>query len=59
MFLVDVLMIGSNLGANYHCFVVVGEDPSPTSGSFSFDTLRDWLVVGFIGGIVPAIEKIL
>jgi len=31
-----------------------GEEPSPTSGSFSFSALNDRLVVGFLGGIIPA-----
>jgi hypothetical protein len=55
-FFVDVLIIGSGLGSNYSCFTTPGEEPSPTSGSFSFSTLRDRLVVGFCGGIVPAIK---
>jgi hypothetical protein len=58
-FLVDVLINGSVLGENYNCFTTVGEEPSPTSGSFSFDALRDIPVVSFLGGIVPAIETIL
>jgi hypothetical protein len=58
-FLVDVLMTGSGLGENSNCFAAAGEEPSPTSGSFSFGALGDRLVVGFLGGIVPAIETIL
>jgi hypothetical protein len=58
-FLVDVLMTGSSLGENSNFFAAVGEEPSPTSGSFSFDALGDHLVVGFLGGIVPRIETIL
>jgi hypothetical protein len=53
------LMNGSSLGVNYNSFAAAGEDPSPTSSSFSFGALEDHLVVGFIGGIVPAIEIIL
>jgi len=49
-------MIGSGLGENFNCFATVGEEPSPTSDSFSFVTLKDHLVVGFLEGIVPAIE---
>jgi hypothetical protein len=52
-FLVDVLMTSSCLGANSNCFVAPGEEPSPTSGSFSLGALDDHLVVGFLGGIVP------
>jgi hypothetical protein len=45
-FLVDVLMTGSILGENSNCFAAAGEEPSPTSGSFSFDALEItwWLV---------------
>ena len=56
IFLVDVLMTGSSLGENSSYFAAVGEKPSPTFGSFSFSSFRDFLVVGFLGGIVPAIE---
>jgi hypothetical protein len=55
-FLVDVLITISGLGANSSCFSTPGEDTSLTSGYFSFDSLIDHLVVGFLGGIVPAIE---
>jgi hypothetical protein len=55
-FFVDVLMTGSGLCVNSNCLVTPGEEPSPNSGSFSFDALDDHLVVGFLGGIVPAIE---
>jgi hypothetical protein len=53
-FFVVVLMIGSGLGAYSNCFAIPGEEPSPTSGSFRFSALDDRLVVGFLGGIVPA-----
>jgi hypothetical protein len=53
-FFVAVLMIGSNLGVYSNCFAAPGEEPSPTFGSFSFSSLDDCLVVGFLGGIVPA-----
>jgi hypothetical protein len=56
-FFVDVLMIGSGLGVYYNYFVTPGEEPSPTSGSFSFGALGDRLVFGFLGGIVPATKK--
>jgi hypothetical protein len=55
-FFVDVLIIGSGLGENSNCFSAPGEEPSPTSGSFSLGALDDRLVVGFLGGIVPAIK---
>jgi hypothetical protein len=55
-FLVDVFITGSGLGANSSCFSTPREEPSPTSGSFSFDALKDHLVVGFHGGIVPTIK---
>jgi hypothetical protein len=55
----DVLMIGSGLGENSNYFAGPGDEPSLTFGSFSFDALGDHLVVGFIGGIVPAIETSL
>jgi hypothetical protein len=41
------------LKAYSNCFVIPGEEPSPTSGSFIFGALNDRLVVGFLGGIVP------
>jgi hypothetical protein len=53
-FFVVVLMTSSGLGAYSNCFVIPGEEPSPTSGSFSFGALDDHLVVGFLGDIVPA-----
>jgi hypothetical protein len=52
-FFVVVLMTGSSLGVYSNFFAAPGEEPSPISGSFSFDTLNDHLVVGFLGGIVP------
>ena len=55
-FLVDVLMTGSDLGANSNFFAATGEELSSTSISFSFDALDDFLVFGFIGGIFPTIE---
>jgi hypothetical protein len=57
-FLVDVLIIGSDLGANFNFFAIDGEEPSPTSGSFSFGALGDCLLFGFLGGIVATIEII-
>jgi hypothetical protein len=53
-FFVVVLMTGSSLKEYSNCFVISGEEPSPISGSFSFGTLKDHLVVGFLGGIIPA-----
>ena len=55
-FFVDVLMTCSDLSVYSNCFVTLGEEPSPTSSSFSLGTLDDRLVVGFLGGIVSAIE---
>jgi hypothetical protein len=45
-FLVDVLMTGFGLGENSNCFAAAGEEPSPTSGSFSLVLLAIawWLV---------------
>jgi hypothetical protein len=57
--LVDVLMMGTGFGANSNYFTAVGEKPSPISGSFVFSVLGDFLVAGFLEGIVPATEKIL
>jgi hypothetical protein len=55
-FIVDVLMSGSDLGANSNCFAAPGEDSSPIYGSFILGLLDNRLVVGFLGGIVPTIE---
>jgi len=55
-FFVDVLIIGSGLGANSNRFVSPGEEPSPTFGSFILGALDDCLMVGFIRGIVPTIK---
>jgi len=37
----------------------VREELSPASGSCSFGSLRDFLVVGFFGGIIPVTENTL
>jgi hypothetical protein len=58
-FLADVLMTGTDFQVNSNCFVTVGEEPSPTSSTFSFDALGDFLVVSFLKGIVPTNETIL
>jgi hypothetical protein len=55
-FFVDVFMTGYGLEVYSNCLAAPGEEPSPTSGSFSFGALDDRLVVGFLGGIVPTIE---
>ena len=55
-FFVDVLITGFGPGENSNCFDAPGEETSPTSGSFSLVALGDHLVVGFLGGIIPAIE---
>jgi hypothetical protein len=47
-------MTGSTLVEKSSCLAVSGEDPSPTSASFSFGALGERLVVGFLGGIFPA-----
>jgi len=57
--LVDVLMMGTGFGVNSSFFATAGEELSPTYGSFSFDTLEYFMVVGFLGGIVPANETII
>jgi hypothetical protein len=44
-------MTGSTLVEKSSCLAVSGEDPSPTSASFSFGALGERLVVGFLGGI--------
>jgi hypothetical protein len=53
-FLVVVLMTGSGLGAYSNCLAVPGEEPFLVSSSFSFGAIGEHLVVGFLGGIVPA-----
>jgi hypothetical protein len=58
-FLVDVLVTGFGLGENSDYFAGPGDEPSPTSSSFSLDALNDCPVFGFLGGIVPTNEKIL
>jgi hypothetical protein len=55
-FFVDVLMTSSCLDMYSNCFATPGEEPSPTSGSFNFGALNDRLMVGFLSGIVLAIE---
>jgi hypothetical protein len=57
-FIVVGLTTSSGLGAYSNCFAAPGEEPSPTSGYFSFGALGDHLVVGFLGGIVPATKII-
>jgi hypothetical protein len=56
-FFLDVLMTGFGLRVYSNCFSTPGEEPSPTSGSFSFDALGDHLVFDFLGGIFLAIKK--
>jgi hypothetical protein len=51
-FFVEVLMTGSTRGAYSNCLAVPREEHSPISGSFSFDALRERLVVGFLGRIL-------
>jgi hypothetical protein len=53
-FFVVFLMTGSNLIVYSNFFVSPREDPSPTSSYFSFISLDNCLVIGFLGGIVPA-----
>jgi len=55
-FFVDVLMTGPSLSVYSNCLTTLGEEPSPSSGSFIFVTLGDRLVVGFLGNIVPAFK---
>jgi hypothetical protein len=40
--------------ANSNCLATLGEEPSPTFGSYRFGAIGDFLVVGLFGGIVPA-----
>jgi hypothetical protein len=47
-------MTGYNLGVYSNFFFTLGEEPSPTYGSFIFNTLDDCLVVEFLGGIFLA-----
>jgi hypothetical protein len=54
--LVIFLMIDVGLEVNSNFLATAGEEPSPASYSCSFGTLGDFLVVGFFGGIIPAIE---
>jgi hypothetical protein len=50
-------MTDTSFGVNSNCLATAREEPSPTSGSYSFGSLGDFLVVGFFGGIVPATEN--
>jgi hypothetical protein len=51
---VDVLMTGFTLGVYSNCVSIPGEEPSHVSTYFSLGALEEHLVVGFIGGILPA-----
>jgi hypothetical protein len=53
-FFVVVLTIGSSLGAYSNFLMVSREETSPVSGSFRFGAHGKCLMVGFLGGIVPA-----
>jgi hypothetical protein len=53
-FFVNVLMIGSTLGAYSNCLVVPVEEHSHVSTSFSLGALDECLVVGFLGNIFLA-----
>jgi hypothetical protein len=50
-------MTGTGFGEKSSCFGTVGEEPSPTYGSFIFGALGDFLVVGFFRGIVLVTEN--
>jgi hypothetical protein len=52
-FFIVVLMTGSGLGTYSNFFEIPGEEPSPTSSSFTFGALEECLVVGFLNDIVP------
>jgi hypothetical protein len=52
-FFISVLMTGSDLRVYSKFFGAPGEEPYPISIYFSFGSLEDRLVVGFLGGIVP------
>jgi hypothetical protein len=51
-------MTGSSLRVNSNCFFVLGDESSPTSGSFSLGALDDHLVFGILKVIVSANQKI-
>ena len=53
-FFVVVLTTGSGLGTYSIFLAVPEEETSLVYGSFIFGALDEHLVVGFIGGIVPA-----
>jgi hypothetical protein len=53
-FFVAVLTIGSGIRTQSNYLVVLGEEPSPVSGSFSFGALNEHLMVGFLGDIILA-----
>jgi hypothetical protein len=52
-FFVVVLTTCSDLGAYSNFLTVPREECSPVSGSFIFGALKECLLVGFIGDIVP------
>jgi hypothetical protein len=56
-FFVDVLMTGSGLRVYSNCFATPGEEPSPTSGSFSFGTLGDRLVFNSLVALFLQLKK--
>ena len=50
-FFVEVFMTGSTLEVYFYCLMVLGEEPSPVSASFSLGALDKRLIVGFLDEI--------
>jgi hypothetical protein len=48
-------MTDPGLGTKSNCLSIDGEEPSPTSDSYSLGALDDFLVDDFFGGIIPII----
>jgi hypothetical protein len=57
--LVSILMTGTGFGVNSNCLATAGEEPSPASGSCSFGTLGDFLVVGFFEALFLQLKMML
>jgi hypothetical protein len=53
-FLDEIFMTDSSLGVYSNCLAVPEEEPSHVSTSSSLGALGECLVVGFVGGILPA-----
>jgi hypothetical protein len=57
--LVILLMTNTSLGTKSNFLATDGEEPSPTSDSYSLGALGDFLVDGFFGGIIPVIKNFI